>query len=106
MYLSNKINLIKIYFKPFVYIAIVNQRRVRGITRGVCIEKVRKVGKIKVDISDDHTGGSGDSAAWLASYVGTLTRTYAPMATSSWAKVPQDVKDHIKNRCLVISYFV
>ena len=59
MYLSNKINLIKIYSKPFVYIAVVNQRRVRGITRGVCIEKVRKVGKIKVDISDDHTGGSG-----------------------------------------------
>lgn len=45
---------------------------------------------------DFFTSGSGNPTAWLASHVGILTGTYAPIATSSWARVPQDVKDHIK----------
>ena len=74
----------------------------RGTTRGVTLEKYRNAGKINVNIPDKHTGGEGQPAAWLASHVGALTRTYAPLATTSWKKVPQDVKELIKKRCLVM----
>ena len=80
----------------------VQSRQGRGTTRGVTLEKYRKVGKIKVNIPNEHTEGEGQLAAWLASHVGALTRTYAPLATTSWKKVPQDVKELIKKRCLVM----
>ena len=59
-----------------------------------------------VNIPDGHTEGDSQEATWLATKVGVLVMSHAPFAIEHWSRVPQDVKDHITKRVLVIFFCI
>lgn len=49
-------------------------------------------GKIQVYIPNGQTRGDSPEAAWVATKMCVLVRTYAPFATQNWSRGPLDVK--------------
>ncbi|XP_035542074.1 uncharacterized protein LOC109007460 [Juglans regia] len=74
------------------------QKRGRGTARGTLFERLRKVGKIPLDIKDGHRGPSCENASIFTGQVTWIVKVYADMRHESWSYVPEEEKQELVDR--------
>ncbi|KAF5451781.1 hypothetical protein F2P56_026855 [Juglans regia] len=74
------------------------KKRGRGPARGALFERLRKVGKVPLDIKDGHRGPSCENASIFTGRVTWIVKVYADMRHESWSYVPEEEKQELIDR--------
>lgn len=74
---------------------ITNDRKKRGPTEMLTIQKYKKMGKKLVVLYNRKGEPMGKAAKKLASYTGVMARTTVPIRYESWPEVDKELKDII-----------
>ena len=101
--ISNKINIV-------IMTASVlgeDSRRVRGKTRGLKVQKLRRQfgHAIPITISASSHAPEGEFATAFANLLGQAIRSEAPVRKEGWKSVPEVIKNLVVKRVQVISFF-
>ncbi|XP_058106942.1 uncharacterized protein LOC131250675 [Magnolia sinica] len=73
-------------------------RRGRGPTRGLVLERLTREGRVTVEFPQDCLRPIGDNARLFTSDVGVLCRSLIPATTPRWTDVTDDVRQLIRQR--------
>ncbi|XP_042964574.1 uncharacterized protein LOC122298782 [Carya illinoinensis] len=77
------------------------KKRGRGPAKGTMFERLRKMGKIPLNIKDGHRGPSCENATIFTSRVSWIIRVHADMRHASWSVIDEKEKHELINRVRV-----
>ncbi|XP_040998191.1 uncharacterized protein LOC121244238 [Juglans microcarpa x Juglans regia] len=70
-------------------------KRGRGLAKGTKFDRLRRLGKIPLDIKDDHIGPSCENAMIFTGRVSWIIKVQADMTHASWSVVSPKEKDEL-----------